>query len=113
MQAIIDLGERLGKAIADSPQAGKLRKARKAVAADAELSKVLSDFQAQSQKIASLEAEKRPVEVDDKHRLQSLHEKLVAADVFKALSSAQVEYVDLMRKVNEVLQKHLAATETD
>lgn len=113
MERIIELAERLGKAIADSPQASQLRKAREALNEEAELSQVLQDFQDQSEKIAKLEAENKPIEVTDKHKLQELHEKLVASETFKKLSAAQVEYVDLMRRINEALQKHLAKTEQD
>jgi cell fate (sporulation/competence/biofilm development) regulator YlbF (YheA/YmcA/DUF963 family) len=113
MDRIVNLAERLGRAIADSPQAGGLREARKALAEESELSQLLKDYQAQSEKVAILEAENKPVEVDDKHRLRDLHEKLVASETFKKLSAAQVEYVDLMRRVSEAMQEHLAETEED
>jgi len=113
MRHIIELAERLGKLIADSPQAATLRQARKAVNDEPEIAQALKDFQAHSEKIAGLEAEQKPVEADDKRKLRELHEKLVASAPFKALSSAQVEYVDLMRKVNEALQKQLAEVERD
>lgn len=111
MDPIIDLAERLGRAIADSSQASGLREARKAVVEESELSQLLKDYQAQSEKVATLEAENKAVEVDDKHKLRDLHEKLVASETFKKLSAAQVEYVDLMRRVSEAMQNHLAETE--
>jgi len=113
MRHIIELAERLGKLISDSPQAEALRKARKAVNDEPDIAQALKDFRAQSDKIARLEAEQKPVEVDDKRKLRELHDKLVASGPFKALSAAQVEYVDLMRKVNEALQKQLSEVERD
>ena len=47
----------------------------------------------------------------DKHRLQELNDKLVASQEFKKFTAAQVEYVDLMRKVNEEIRRELAETE--
>ena len=38
-------------------------------------------------------------------------DRLVSAEVFKRYTAAQVEYVDLMRKVNEALRAELAETE--
>ena len=111
MSAVTELAERLGKAIADSPQAAALRAARKAVNQQPELDKLLKDFQQQSERIARLEQENKPVEVEDKHKLQTLHEELVASDVFKKYTAAQVEYVDLMRKVNEAIGRQISDTE--
>ena len=113
MDKILDLAERLGRAIADSSEASQLREARKALNNEAELSKLLREFQCQSEKIGKLEAEGKAVEVEDKHKLRDLHEKLTASDIFKELTAAQVEYVDLMRKVNEALQEPLDETEKD
>lgn len=111
MSAIIELAERLGKAIADSPQAKALRDARTALNAQPAVLRLVEEFQAQSDKIAQLEEENRPVEVDDKRKLQSLHEKLIGTDIFKTYTMAQMEYVDLLRKVNQALDAQLTTTE--
>ena len=111
MAAIIELAERLGKLIADSPQAAALRAARDRMDQHPDVGKMLEDFRDQQDKIARLEAENKPVEVDEKHRLQDLHAKLVGSEAFKQLTAAQVEYVDLMRKVNEAIGRHLGDTE--
>ena len=111
MTACTELARRLGKAIADSPEATAYRAARDELAADADLSQTLEDYQQQARKIAQLEAEQKPVEVDDKHKLQELNAKLVAADLFKQFTATQVEYVDLMRKVNQALRNELAVIE--
>jgi len=107
----IELASRLGKAIADSPQAVALRAARAALNAEAELTSTLGEYQKQADKIAQLEREQKPVEVEDKHKLQELNDKLVASEVFKKFTAAQVEYVDLMRKVNDAIRRELAETE--
>lgn len=113
MSHITELAERLGKAIADSPEATRLRAAHETMSAQPEIARVLKDYQAQSDKIALLEREQKPVEVQDKHKLKELRDKLVASEVFKKLTAAQVEYVDLMREVNEALRRQLAETEND
>jgi len=111
MNAIIELAERLGKVIAECPQAAALRAARKELDGKADLKKTLEEFQDQQDRMARLEEEGKPIEVDDKHKLADLHAKLAGSDVFKRLTAAQVEYVDLMRKVNSALNRHLAAVE--
>ena len=111
MSAITELAERLGKCIADSPQAVTLRNAKAALNAQPEILDLLKGFQEHSDKLAALQAENKPIEVDDKHKLQDLQDKLLGEDVFKAFTAAQMEYVDLMRQVNQSLSKHLADTE--
>ena len=111
MTASIELARRLGKAIADSPQGAAFRAARQELNAQPDVQKTLQDYQQQAEKIGQLEAEQKPVEVVDKHRLQELNDNLVASEVFKKFTAAQVEYVDLMRKVNQALQAELAETE--
>ena len=111
MDAIMEMAQKLGKAISESPQASKLRQAREELDKQQNVVQLLKDYQAQTDKVAKLEEEKKPVEVEDKHKLQELHDKLIASEAFKKLTSAQVEYIDLMRKVNATLQKHLAGVE--
>jgi cell fate (sporulation/competence/biofilm development) regulator YlbF (YheA/YmcA/DUF963 family) len=111
MAAIIELAERLGKAIADSPQATALRTARDDLSKHEDIKQTLDDFRVQQEKVAQLEAEQKPVEVDDKHKLQELHTVLVSSEIFKKYTSAQVDYVDVMRKVNQAITSQLAATE--
>ena len=113
MTDIIELAQRLGKEISESTQADNLRTAREEMRKQGEITQLLKDYQTQAEKIAKLEQENKPVEVDDKHKLQELHGKLVASDVFKKFTAAQVEYIDLMRQVNETLQKQLAETEKE
>jgi cell fate (sporulation/competence/biofilm development) regulator YlbF (YheA/YmcA/DUF963 family) len=111
--AIIELARRLGKAIAESPQAAALRAARDQLNAQPDLAQTLKDFQQQAAKIARLEGGQQPVEVDDKRRLQELNDKLVADETFKKFTAAQVDYVDLMRKVNTALRTELTETERE
>ena len=113
MEEITQLAEKLGKAIAGSPQAKKLRDAREQLRQEEGLSETLDEYREQSDKIAKLEAENKPVEVEDKHKLRDLHEKLAGSEAFKKYTAAQMDYVDLMRKVNQSLQQHLSETEVE
>jgi cell fate (sporulation/competence/biofilm development) regulator YlbF (YheA/YmcA/DUF963 family) len=111
MDDIIELARRLGAALAASPQTTKLKAVRAELQKDAQLNRTLGDYQRQAQKVGQLEQDNKPVEVDDKHRLQELHDQLVASDLFKRYTAAQVEYLDLMRRVNDELRKHLRDVE--
>lgn len=112
MDAIIELAERLGKAIAESPQAKALREAQDALEKDEQVSGWVRSYREQGEKMARLEQENKPIEVEDKQKLRQLQEQLVANDEVKELTSAQVEYVDLMRQVNQALGAKLQELET-
>ncbi len=111
MEQITELAEKLGKAIAESPQAKRMEKSRQALHEKPELEKTLKDYQDQSDKIARLQRDQKPIEPEDKHRLEDLQNNLLAADEFKELTAAQVEYVDLMRKVNQAISKYMVEQE--
>ena len=111
MTACIELARRLGKAMAESPQAVAFRAAREELNAHPDVQQTLQDYQQQAEKIGQLEDEQQPVEVEDKRRLQELNDALIASEVFKKFTAAQVEWVDLMRKVNQALQAELAEVE--
>jgi cell fate (sporulation/competence/biofilm development) regulator YlbF (YheA/YmcA/DUF963 family) len=111
MNEIIDLAGQLGKAIATSAQAQKLREVRRTLNTQTDLVKLLGQYHEQSDKMAALEAENKTIEVEDKHKLQDMHDKLAASETFKTFTSAQMDYVDLMRQVNSAIRKQLAETE--
>lgn len=111
MDPIIEQAERLGKSIADSQQAQSFRVAQEQFDKNPDALQIYKDYQEQSRKLAALEAENKPIEVDDKHKLEELRAKLVADETFKKLSAAQVDYVDLMRRVNVAMQEHMSPAE--
>ena len=111
MNEILEMADKLGKAMAASPQAQALHDARKLLDAQPELLATLKQVHEHSEKLARLEREKKPIEVEDKHRMDELQGKLLASDVFKKFTAAQVEYVDLMRQVNDTLRRQLAPVE--
>lgn len=113
MDDLVQLAERLGKAIAGCDQAVKLREARKAMNGEPGLAEIMKQYGEQSENIARLDAANQPVEVEDKHKLAELRGKLVSSETFKKFTAAQVDYVDMMRKVNEALQSQLADTEQE
>jgi cell fate (sporulation/competence/biofilm development) regulator YlbF (YheA/YmcA/DUF963 family) len=108
---ILQLAQKLGVAIAQSPQGAGLRGAKKQLDSQPDVKKLMDDYRRQSDRIATLEREKKPVEVEDKRKLQETNDQLVANDFFKQYMAAQVEYLDLMRKVDAALNKALAEIE--
>ncbi len=111
MESILDLTSQLGKAISESNQAAALRTARAAIETESDLVTTMKAYQEQMEKLQKAEQEGGTIEVADKHTLEELHNTLVSSDIFKAFNAAQMEYIDLMRRVNTTLRNHLADTE--
>jgi len=111
MADIFQLATQLGKAIQDSPQATALRDAREAVHGKPDLTELLQAYQQQANRIGEMEHSGNPVEVADKHKLQDLHNQLAAAPEVKTLTVAQMEYVELMRKVSDTLRAETKGTD--
>jgi len=107
MSAITEMADRLGKLIAESSQFKAIQAAEKELNDNAEAKKLMEEYGLHADKVSKLEAENKPIEVADKHKLQELRDKLSASDVFKRYTAAQVDYVDMMRQVNQAIQKHL------
>ena len=110
-ERILGLASRLGQTIAESTAAKALQAARQAVDADKELQQVMRDYRQQADKLRKLEQETKPIEPEDKRALEAMNQKLAASEKFKTLTAAQMEYIDLLRKVNEAVQKELASAE--
>jgi cell fate (sporulation/competence/biofilm development) regulator YlbF (YheA/YmcA/DUF963 family) len=111
MQAILELARRLGRQIAETEPARKYQQAQKQFHDAPELVKLFEDYQQQAEKVARLEEQNQPVEVEDKHRLRELHSQLLADETFKRVTAAQVDYLDLMRKVHSAMHEPLEAIE--
>ena len=77
MEAIIQMAARLGNAVASSPQATALRDAMRELDDQPEVRKLLDEFQVHSRKVAELQAENKPIEVEDKHKLQELQGQFI------------------------------------
>ncbi len=111
MTDIVELADQLGKAIADTPAAQAFRQAREHMNAQPDVMKLMEDYSAQSLKINQATQNNLPIEVDDKHKLDELRQALVSQEAYKAFGAAQMDYFDLMRKVNEKLTAHLGPIE--
>jgi len=112
MQDILDLARKLGTAIAASPRYQALQDMRKKLREDPAATQLLRDFQEQAHKIAVLEAETKPVEVYDKHRLADLQTKIVAHPVLKEWMRVQADFSELMNRVNRAMAAPIAGPES-
>lgn len=108
-QQIMDEAEKLGKMVAEHPAVAKYKQAHQAIMDDAEASRLLGDFDRQLETLLRQEQSGMSVTDAQRRQLETLQTQIASHIKIKALNLAQVEFVDLLRKVNQTIQRPLGA----
>jgi cell fate (sporulation/competence/biofilm development) regulator YlbF (YheA/YmcA/DUF963 family) len=106
-QQIIDEAEKLGKLVSQHPAVENYRKAQRAIAEDPDASRSLAEFDRQLENLARQEQAGMPVTDAQRQQLESLQSRIVSNIKVKALNMAQVEFIDLLRKITQTIQRQL------
>ncbi len=107
MQELIEQATKLGKMIAEHERTTLLRQAQQAVDSDPSAETLVTEYKAQAEKIQKLEANQQPVEVEDKHKLRELDEKISENKNLIALTRRQADYIQMMNTINETLSTQM------
>ena len=111
MEEILKLAGDLGQAIRRHPRYATLRAADARVRADTSATDALDAYNKAATEIARKERAGQPIEVEDKHRLERLHQVVAANDTIKAFMAAQADYAELMRKMNDAIFRAITAAD--
>ena len=103
-QQIMDEAEKLGRLVAQHPAIENYRKAQRAIAEDSEASRSLAEFDRQLESLARQEQSGMGITDAQRQQLESLQSRIVSNIKVKALNMAQVEFMDLLRKVTQTVQ---------
>src|SRR5687768_6459319 len=104
---IMQEAEKLGQLVAQHPAVARYKQAQKSVAEDPEAGRLLADFDRQLETLGRQEQSGMPVTDAQRMQLESLQGRIISHIKIKALNMAQVEFVDLLRKVTQTIQKPL------
>jgi cell fate (sporulation/competence/biofilm development) regulator YlbF (YheA/YmcA/DUF963 family) len=107
MEEIIKLASKLGSAIANNERYKAFRETEDQLKKDKEAKELSEALEKQTKKIQELEKSQKPVEVEDKKKLQQLKEKLASNKSIQKFLKEQTDYVELMTKVNEQIETKL------
>jgi cell fate (sporulation/competence/biofilm development) regulator YlbF (YheA/YmcA/DUF963 family) len=110
---IVELAERLGKAMAEAEQIRKFKALGAELAGDKDAVALIKARNEQELLIARKEQARQPIEVEDKRKLRELTEKVSQHDKLKAYLAAQADYMELIQQVNDTLGRHLAGPEAE
>lgn len=99
--AVLEAATQLGKLIAQHPATEKLDALINQLNQDTDAQRLANDLNRHRQTMAEKQAKGEPIEVDDKRKLESLQQGVAGHALLRDLQMAQMDYVDLMRKVDE------------
>lgn len=111
-QQIMDEAEKLGHLVAQHTAVERYKHAQKAVAEDADASRLLADFEKSLAKLDQQAQSGLPVTDAQRDQLEAMQSKIVSHIKVKALNMAQVEFVDLLRRITQTIQKPLSDAPT-
>ena len=106
-QQILDEAAKVGDLVAQHPVVGRYKDARKAVEQDAEATRLLSELDRQVEALARQQASGMQVTDAQQQQLESLQSRIVSHLKIKALNLAQVEFIDLLRRITQTIQRQL------
>mgnify|MGYP001218956923 CR=1 FL=1 len=106
-QQIMDEAARIGELVAQHPAVDRYKEARKAVEQDPEAHRLMAEFDRQLETLARQQAAGAQVTDAQQQQLESLQSRIVSHLKIKALNLAQVEFIDLLRKITQTIQRQL------
>lgn len=107
-QQVLELAEKLGKLIAEHPVVEKYRQAQKSLSEDPDAARLMNDFDQQLTQLLQQEQAGQPITDAQRGKLESIQTVLAANLRVKALSIAQYDLSDLLRRVSQAWQRPVA-----
>lgn len=107
-QQVLELAEKLGKLIAEHPAVEKYRQAEKSLSEDPDAARLMNEFEHQLTQLAQQEEAGKPITDAQRAKLESIQTVLASNLRVKALSIAQYDLTDLLRKVSQAWQRPVA-----
>ena len=105
---IMEEAEKLGKIVAQHPAVARYKAAQKSLTDDAEAGKLLAEMDRQIETLARQEQSGLPITDAQRMSLEASQNRVVSNLKIKAWNQAQVEFVDLLRKITQTIQRQLA-----
>lgn len=99
-EQILDKARELGKLISDHPAAQRYRDSVKSLRDDLETQRLITDYNRFLSSMMQKEQQGLPIEVSDKRKIEQLQTAIATNLKLQGLQQAQMDYVDLMRKVD-------------
>src|SRR3954470_2072507 len=106
-QQLMTEAEKLGRLVAQHPAVARYKSAQKAVSDDPEAGRMLADLDRQIESLARQEQSGLPITDAQRASLESAQSRVVSHIKIKNWNLAQVEFIDLLRKITQTIQRQL------
>lgn len=106
-QQILEGATKLGQLVNQHAAVAKYREAQKSLTNDPDAQRLMKEFDRQIEALARQEASGMPLTDAQRTGLESLQAQIGSHLKIKALHLAQVDFYDLLRKVNQTIQRQL------
>jgi cell fate (sporulation/competence/biofilm development) regulator YlbF (YheA/YmcA/DUF963 family) len=104
---IMEEAEKLGKIVAQHPAVARYKQAQKALADDPEAGRLLAEMDRTIENLSRQEQSGLPITDAQRLSLEAAQTRVVSNLKIKAWNQAQVEFVDLLRKITQTIQRQL------
>lgn len=105
MDDIIAQARELGKKIAGHERTKSFMASAKAVAEDKDAQAILKAYQELVELVRSREAAGKPIEVDDKKKIQTAEMAIAGNDKLKKMMKHQADYLEMMHRINSAIDE--------
>lgn len=112
IEQIVSAAKDLGKLIASHDACSKFHAILHKLEKDLEAQRTLTDYNRHLQTIAEKEQNGQPIEVEDKRKLEQLQNGLIDNSLLREFQVAQMDFLDLMRRVDETIAAESGAIST-
>ena len=107
-EEIVSAARDLGRLIDSHEAARKLSDVLKNLEGDVDAQRLLNDHNRAAQTVAQKQSQGQPIEVEDKHKLEDLHKQVIRNPLLRDYQMAQMDFVDLMRKIDDAMSPQLS-----
>jgi cell fate (sporulation/competence/biofilm development) regulator YlbF (YheA/YmcA/DUF963 family) len=107
-QQIMEEAAKVGQLVAQHAAVTRFKDAQRAVDQDPEASRMLAELDRQIEALQRQSQAGMPVTDAQQRQLETLQSRIVSHIKIKALNMAQVDFVDLLRKVSQTIQRQVA-----
>jgi len=110
-EQVLKAAKQLGQLIAEHEAAVKFESSIKKLQADLDAQRAMNDLNRHVAALAQKEAEGKPIEVEEKHKLADLQQVVSANPLLRELQVGQMDYLDLMRQIDQTISQKAAVEE--
>jgi cell fate (sporulation/competence/biofilm development) regulator YlbF (YheA/YmcA/DUF963 family) len=100
---ILNAARALGQLLASHEAAAKFEATVRKLQDNADAQRILDDYNRHLAALSEKEASGKPIEVQDKRKLETLQQQVISHPLLQELQLVQMDYLDLMRRVDEAM----------